>query len=263
MEPLHILALALLQGITEFLPISSSAHLVLVPSLLGWEDQGLDFDIAVHAGTLAAVVAYFRKEIAALLQDGLASLKGGRLVGEGRLLLAIIIGTVPVGLCGLFFKDFVEAHLRSVQVIAWATLGFGVLLGLADSLGRKARDEHGITLRDALVIGLFQALALIPGTSRSGITLTAGLLLGLSRPAAARFAFLLAIPVILLAGGLEALEVVAGKAELSLGVLLSGALISGISAFACIHAFLRLLERLGLWPFVLYRLGLGAFLLAL
>ncbi|RMD70721.1 MAG: undecaprenyl-diphosphatase, partial [Gammaproteobacteria bacterium] len=161
MDLSHIVALALLQGITEFLPISSSAHLILVPSLLGWTDQGLDFDIAVHGGTLLAVIAYFRREVAALVADGLASLSRGTMVGEGRLFWAVILGTVPVGLAGLAFKNEVETHLRSAAVIAWATLGFGLLLGLADALGRKVRDEHTLTLRDAVIIGLFQALALI------------------------------------------------------------------------------------------------------
>lgn len=261
MDLLQIVVLALLQGLTEFLPISSSAHLILVPVLTGWPDQGLAFDVAVHLGTLSAVVLYFRRELGAMAAQWLGSLAGGGLTPDARLAWAVLLGTIPVGLAGLWFKDLVETTLRSPLVIAATTIVFGLLLGWADLKGRRLRDEHAIGWRDVLVIGLAQALALIPGTSRSGVTMTAGLALGLTRQGAARFSFLLSIPVIVLAGGLETLELIAAPDEVHWRVLLGGALLSGLAAYLCIHYFLKLLERTGMWPFVLYRLLLGVYLL--
>lgn len=263
MDLIQIFTLALLQGITEFLPISSSAHLILVPRLLGWSDQGLAFDVAVHVGTLVAVVAYLRSELVRLTLDWLGSLRQRREVGESRLAWGILLATVPVGLAGLLLSDVVETTLRSPVVIAWATVGFGVLLGWADSQGRGARPEQALGWGEMFFIGLAQALALIPGTSRSGITMTAGLALGLSRPAAARFSFLLAIPVIVLAGGLEVTELVRSPAAVDWSALLLGALVSSLSAFAAIHTLLKWLQHAGMMPFVVYRLALGAWLLYL
>jgi len=263
MDLLHLLFLSLMQGLTEFLPISSSAHLILLPVLEGWSDQGLAFDIAVHVGTLAAVVLYFRRELAAMARDWILSLVRRRTVGESRLAWAVLWGVVPVGLAGLAFKDIVETELRSPVVIAYATIGFGLLLGWSDWAGRRERSEDTIGWLDVFVIGLAQALALIPGTSRSGITMTAGLARGLTRQAAARFSFLLSVPVLALAGGYQAYELVAAP-DTPAAVwdeLLLGALFSGVSAYLCIHFFLKLLERIGMWPFVLYRLVLGAALL--
>ena len=174
MDMLQIVILALVQGLTEFLPISSSAHLILVPILTDWPDQGLAFDVAVHAGTLTAVVAYFRRELARMLVEWLVSFRG-RLTPDARLAWAVLIGTIPVGLAGLLFKDVIETQFRSPMVIAAATIVFGALLWVADISGRRNRDEYALSLLDVLVIGLAQALALIPGTSRSGITITAGL----------------------------------------------------------------------------------------
>ncbi len=257
------LVLALIQGLTEFLPISSSAHLILFPRLMGWQDQGLAFDVAVHVGTLAAVLLYFRRDLAKMTRDWTHSLAGRTLTPEARLAWGVLLGTLPVGLSGLLFKDVVETTLRSPLVIALATLAFGLLLWWADRRGRRERDEYSLGWLDILVIGLAQALALIPGTSRSGITITAGLLLGLTRQGAARFSFLLSIPVIALAGLLKTRDLILGEVPLPWTDLLLGAAVSGIVAYLSIHYFLLLLERVGLLPFVIYRLILGTVLLAL
>ncbi len=257
------LLLALIQGLTEFLPISSSAHLILFPRLMGWQDQGLAFDVAVHVGTLAAVLLYFRRDLARMIRDWTRSLAGRALTPEARLAWGVLLGTIPVGLSGLLFKDVIETTLRSPLVIALATLAFGLLLWWADRRGRRVRDEYSLDWRDILVIGLAQALALIPGTSRSGITITAGLLLGLTRQGAARFSFLLSIPVIALAGLLKTRDLILGEVPLPWTDLLLGAVVSGIVAYLSIHYFLLLLERVGLLPFVIYRLILGTVLLAL
>jgi len=261
-ETLQIVTLALVQGLTEFLPISSSAHLILVPVLTDWPDQGLAFDVAVHAGTLTAVVLYFRRELARMFVEWFASF-GGRLTADARLAWAVLIGTIPVGLAGILFKDLIETQLRSPMVIAVATIVFGLLLWYADRTGRRSKNEYGLLLCDVLVIGLAQALALIPGTSRSGITITAGLMMGLKREAAARFSFLLSIPVIFLAGSLETVEYLSAASIHDAQPLLVGALMSAVSAYACIHYFLKLLERIGMLPFVAYRLVLGAVLVVL
>jgi undecaprenyl-diphosphatase len=260
MDYTQVVVLAVVQGLTEFLPISSSAHLILVPVLTDWPDQGLAFDVAVHVGTLAAVVAYFREELWAMLLAWLGSLRG-RMTPDARLAWGVLLGTVPVGLAGLLLGDFIEAYLRSPLVIAATTLVFGLALGWADRRGRRERDEHALRWSDVLWIGLAQAVALIPGTSRSGITMTAGLLLGLTRQGAARFSFLLSIPVIVLAGGYEAAKLASAPAQAHWGVLGLGALLSGLSAYLCIALFLRMLERVGMWPFVAYRLVLGGVLL--
>ena len=261
MDLIQIVVLALVQGLTEFLPISSSAHLILVPIITEWKDQGLAFDVAVHAGTLIAVVTYFRKEISKMSVEWLGSLKGKH-TEDSKLAWAVLVGTIPVGLAGLLFKDFISGNLRTPLVIATTTIVFGLLLWLADKSGQRSRDEHQLSWKDILFIGVAQAIALIPGTSRSGITITAALLLGLSRQAAARFSFLLSIPVIVLAGGVETLEYLKVASSSDARDLLMGAMISAISAYACIHYFLKLLERIGMMPFVIYRLVLGLALFA-
>ncbi|WP_428634442.1 undecaprenyl-diphosphate phosphatase [Sedimenticola sp.] len=261
MELMHIILLAIVQGLTEFLPISSSAHLILFPKLNGWADQGLAFDVAVHVGTLSAVIWYFRHDITVILRDGFASLAQRKKVGDSNLFWAVGLGTIPVGLAGLLFKDLVETSLRSPLVIAATTIIFGLLLWWADVQGRRVRNEHTIGWRDVLVIGIAQAIALIPGTSRSGITMTAGLMMGLTRAAAARFSFLLSIPVIVLAGGLNALELIQAAQPVDWTALGLGVLFSAVSAYLCIVLFLRMLERIGMLPFMIYRLILGGLLL--
>ena len=260
---IQIIVLALVQGLTEFLPISSSAHLVLVPVLSDWPDQGLAFDVAVHVGTLSAVVWYFRNEVMRMTGDWLLSCRQRQQVGESRLAWAVIWGTIPVSVCGLLFNDLVDTALRSPLVIAWATIGFGLLLWLADVVGQRQRNEHHLTWRDVVVIGMAQALALIPGTSRSGITMTAGLFMGLTRQAAARFSFLLSIPTILMAGAYKGLQLATGPAAVDWLAMFIGVALSALTAYLCIYLFLQLLERIGMFPFVLYRLVLGGVLLYL
>lgn len=259
MDYLQIIILALIQGITEFLPISSSAHLILPAQLLGWEDQGLAFDIAVHVGSLAAVMMYFRRDLARYLTSGWTMLARRRFDDHADELGKLAVATVPIVICGALLKDVVEADLRSVPVIAAATIGFGVLLGLADT---RHGERSAITWTDALFIGAMQVLALIPGTSRSGITITAALLLGLSRTRAARFSFLLSIPTIGGAGLLAVTDLLSAGGGVDWGVLLSGAILSGMAAYACISAFIALVERTGMLPYVVYRLALGGVLLA-
>ncbi len=261
MTIIEAIILGIVQGATEFLPISSSAHLILVPYLTDWPDQGLAFDVAVHVGTLTAVVIYFRKEISKMFFAWLASLKG-RHSEDSRLAWGVLIGTIPVGLAGLLFKDVISEHLRTPLVIAVTTIIFGFLLWYADWSGKRSRDEHSMSWKDIIIIGCAQAIALIPGTSRSGITITAGLMLGLTAPAAARFSFLLSIPVIVLAGGVETLDYLKVASINDMNDLIIGALISAVSAYLCIHYFLMLLERIGMTPFVIYRLVLGVVLLS-
>lgn len=260
MTTFHIIVLALLQGVTEFLPISSSAHLILLPAVTDWPDQGLAFDVAAHLGSLTAVCAYFRHDILALGRGWCVALAKRESNAQARLAWAVLLGTIPVGLVGLVGHDFIATNLRSPLVIAATTVIFGVLLWLADRLGARRRELGSLGWRDVLLIGAAQALALIPGVSRSGITMTAALAAGLSRAAGARFSFLLSIPVIVLAGGLEALDLAGAGGPQPWGQLALVAACSGISALVCIVLFLRFIERVGMWPFALYRLLLGAWL---
>jgi undecaprenyl-diphosphatase len=260
MDMLQAVILALVQGLTEFLPISSSAHLILVPRLLGWEDQGLAFDVAVHVGTLAAVVTYFRHEVWRMFMAWLQSIGGKGMNADARLAWFVLLGTVPAVAAGLLLHDVIETALRSPLVIAFTTIFFGLVLWWADRRGSQRRDEHVLGVADVLLIGCAQALALIPGTSRSGITMTAALALGLTRTAAARFSFLLSIPVILMAGTYETLKLVEHSGPVAWDVLSVGTVVAAVSAWLCIHFFLKLVERTGMLPFVIYRLALGVFL---
>lgn len=261
MDNLQAIILALLQGLTEFLPISSSAHLILLPRLLGWADQGLAFDVAVHVGTLAAVVFYFRADLHRLFVAWLRSSPRRPLTDDARLAWLVILGTVPIVLVGFFMHDIIETALRTPLVIAITTIGFGLLLWLADLRGRKLREIGSLGVPDVILIGMAQALALVPGTSRSGITMTAALALGLTRSDAARFSFLLSIPVIFAAGVYETSNLARQHGQVEWGVLLIGTLAAAVSAWACICLFMRLIERIGMWPFFVYRLLLGVFLL--
>jgi undecaprenyl-diphosphatase len=254
------LVLALLQGLTEFLPISSSAHLILPAQLLGWVDQGLAFDVAVHVGTLAAVALYFRRDLYTMAFAWFASVAGKGASQDGRLAWHIILATIPTVIAGLLFNSLVEEHLRSTAVIAITTVLFGVVLFLGDRYGSADRTMDSLLLRDVLIIGCAQILALIPGTSRSGITITAGLALGLTRVAAARFSFLLSVPIILAAGSYKTVELVQADGPVDWLALSIGVLVAFISAYLCIGWFLKVLDRVGLLPFVIYRLMLGAFL---
>lgn len=247
-----------MQGITEFLPISSSAHLILLPRLSGWPDQGLAFDIAVHLGSLFAVAIYFRRDLCSMAGAWLRSTCKNEHSVESRLAWAVVLATIPVCIIGFVAHDLVSNGLRSPAVITAATLGFGALLWAADVWGTRHRKIEGLRGVDVLVIGIAQAFALIPGTSRSGVTITAGLAMGLTRTAAARFSFLLSVPVIIFAGALEVVSLMQNPAPVDWTALLIATLLAGMSAYSCIFAFMRLLERIGLWPFVFYRFGLGA-----
>ena len=261
MDFIQIIFLALLQGITEFLPISSSAHLILPSQVLGWPDQGLAFDVAVHVGALMAVVHYFRRDIHLLTISWLSSGFSRSMTSSARLAWYIVIATIPAGLCGLFFDNWIEQNLRSSIVIAATTIIFGLLLWFADKQGSQRLVIADITLFVALVIGLAQVLALVPGTSRSGITITAALFLGLRSSEAARFSFLLSIPLIAAAGLFKFTELVASDVTVQYLELLTGLVVAGMSAWLCIHYFLVFINRIGLLPFVIYRLILGSLLL--
>lgn len=263
MDYLTAILLALVQGVTEFLPVSSQAHLVLAGQWLGEIYQGLDFDVILHAGSLVAVVFYFRQEIFTMLRDWSASLTGKGQTKDSKLGWWIIIGTIPAGVLGLLFKDMAENEFRGIAVMATALIVFGLLLGLADWKGRGSRDEYSLSLKDVLIIGFAQALALIPGTSRSGITMTAALFLGMSREAAARFSFLLSIPIIAAAGLLYTVQLIQEGSTASWGTLAVGFLVSAVSTYACIHYFLAFIRRIGMQPFVIYRVILGLMLFAL
>lgn len=258
MTTLQIVLLAVVQGLTEFLPISSSGHLVLAPYLLDWTDQGLAFDVAVHFGSLVAVCIFFRKDIAALLSGGLQLLGGKVETQESRLALAIGLGTIPAAIGGLLFASWIEVNLRDPAVIVYTLAGYGILMAVADRLGKSERNITGVGLKDALIIGCAQALALVPGTSRSGITITAARFLGFARQDAARFSFLLSAPVILLAASYKFLQLVTGDETVAWGQLGLGAFVSCVVAYLSIEFFMRFVTRIGLAPFAIYRLILAA-----
>lgn len=256
----HLLILALVQGVTEFLPISSSGHLVLTSKVLGWPDQGLAIDVAVHVGTLLAVMLYFWRDIWVMMK-GLGKLCMGRMGPEPRLLINLVIATLPIVAVGYAFQHEIANGLRDVQLIAWSTIGFGIVLWLADKIGLTVwRVEH-VTIKTALAIGLAQVLALIPGTSRSGITMTAARLLGMERADSARFSMLMSIPTIIAAGTLTGLEIVeTGNVALEHDMILAAAL-AFIAGFASIFCLMAWLKRATYTPFVLYRILLGGGLL--
>tara|TARA_B100000745_G_scaffold78059_1_gene47478 strand:- start:2255 stop:3061 length:807 start_codon:yes stop_codon:yes gene_type:complete len=261
---LEAFLLAVIQGLTEFLPISSSAHLILPSQLLGWEDQGLAFDVAVHVGSLVAVVTYFHKEV---WQLAMAWFKQFGASGQSRdslLAWAVIIGVIPAGVIGYLVNDYVELYLRSILVIAITTLLFGVLLGWSDKISHpQPITEYQLTFKHILIIGFAQALALIPGTSRSGITMTAGRFLGMTRQASARYSFLLSIPLILAAGAFKTLELAESPQPVDWWVIFVGFALAAVSAYVCIAFFLKLIDKIGMMPFVIYRLGLGMILLVI
>ncbi|NKF49913.1 undecaprenyl-diphosphate phosphatase [Shewanella sp. WXL01] len=257
MDTLQVILLALIQGLTEFLPISSSAHLILPAQLLGWEDQGLSFDVAVHIGSLLAVIIYFRVEVWTMLKAWLASIFKGLHTEDSKLAWWIILATLPAVAFGFVAKDFIQEHLRGPGVIAITTIVFGLLLWVGDKLSRDELTEYQTGWRKALLIGFAQAIAIIPGTSRSGITITAALLLGLKREAAARFSFLMSIPVILGAAILMSKDAMNTDAVIDYQAMGLGIVMSFIAAYACIFFFLKIISKMGMTPFVIYRLALG------
>ena len=258
---LQVIVLAIVQGLTEFLPISSSGHLVLVPSAAGWADQGLAFDVAVHFGSLLAVCVYFRDDILALLRGSSQLLKLQSQTPESRMALAIGIGTIPAAIAGLALAGWIEANLRSPAVIVVTLSGYAIVMVLADRFGRRERSVASISLFDAVVIGCAQALALVPGTSRSGVTISAARILGFDRLDAARFSFLLSAPVILLATVYEMGGLIVGDEAVAWLQLSIAALVSAVVAYVSIDFFMRFVSRIGLLPFALYRLALAAIIL--
>ncbi|MFQ6372122.1 undecaprenyl-diphosphate phosphatase [Shewanella sp. YIC-542] len=257
MDIIEVIILALIQGLTEFLPISSSAHLILPSQLLGWQDQGLSFDVAVNTGSLLAVVIYFRHELYRMATAWLGSIVSRESNSESRLAWWIILATIPAVCFGFLAKDVIETHFRSAGVIAFTTIAFGLLLWWADKHARLSLTEYQSGWRKALMIGLAQAVALIPGTSRSGITMTAGLMLGLTREAAARFSFLMSVPVSLGAAILVGKDLAESPDPLDMRALVVGTVVSFVAAYLCIHYFLKIISKMGMTPFVIYRLLLG------
>ncbi len=262
MEWIHVFGLAVIQGLTEFLPVSSSAHLILPSQILAWPDQGLAFDVGVHLGTIFAVIYYFRKDVGVMLIAFIDSLRGKKSI-DSNTAWFIIAATVPALIAGLLLNDIIDLYGRSILVIAGATMIFGGVLWFADTRQNQQKAIANLTWKDSIIIGLSQALALIPGTSRSGITMSAALMLGFSREAAAKFSFFLSIPIILAAGSYKGLELANSELLVRWDMVIAGVLVSALVAITCIHYFLIWLERVGMLPFVIYRFILGSVLLAI
>lgn len=261
---IQVTFLAVLQGATEFLPISSSGHLILPSLLFSWSDQGLTFDVAVHIGSLMAVLVYFARDLQRLLTAFLASIFRKQHSPDSKLAWMLLAATIPAGLCGLLFNAQVEEYGRSLILIGTTSIIFGALLLLSDQRGNKNRSLAELDWKTALIIGFAQMLALIPGTSRSGVTMTAALFCDLDRAAAARFSFLLAIPIIAASGLLRGMDLMqAGSASIEWFTLLYAIIVSAVVAYLCINYFLKLIERVGFLPFVIYRVLLGLVLITM
>ncbi|MAZ45374.1 MAG: undecaprenyl-diphosphate phosphatase [Gammaproteobacteria bacterium] len=260
MEFHHVTILSLIQGITEFLPISSSAHLIL-PSLIfdDWPDQGLTFDTAVHLGTLVAILTYYRRDMMLFCSSGKNLLHGDPADENIDFLAKIIVATIPVLIVGAFFQEFIANELRSLYVLAGTTILFGLILWWAD---QKKGAGTTISYAQALLIGIAQTLALIPGTSRSGVTITVALFLGMSRSFATRFSFMLSIPAISGAFILKIWQIHTENTFVEWTNLMIGTLLSGLSSLLCIHIFVSVIERTGLAPYAIYRIILGIALLS-
>lgn len=249
---IEAVTLALIQGLTEFLPISSSGHLALTPEFFGWQDQGLEFDIAVHVGTLSAVIVYFRQDLIAMTRGFV-----NRESADGRMARWLLVASIPLGVVAWPMAEIVDTTLRTPAVIAAASAGFGILLWAADRWGRGSRNEHQLGWKRALAIGVGQVLALIPGTSRSGITMTVALALGLSREAAGRFSFLLAIPAIIMAASWQIAQFARAPGAIDWPVLAVATLVAAMTAFVAIAMFLRLIGAIGMGVFAVYRVLLA------
>ena len=261
MSWLQTIVLSIVQGLTEFLPISSSGHLVLVPMVFGWTDQGLVFDVAVHFGSLAAVCVYFRNDLAGLIRGGAELLGGNGKSPQSKMALCIMIGTVPAAITGLLFAGWIEANLRNPAVIVLTLSGYGVLMALADRFGRHQRIIANVRLKDTIIIGIAQALALVPGTSRAGVTISAAMILGFQRQDAARFSFLLSAPIIMLATAFESSMLFVEGTQIAWAQLAIGVSISAVVAYFSIDFFMRIVNAIGLLPFAIYRLGLAGVVL--
>lgn len=255
-----------MQGLAEFLPISSSAHLVIIPEILGWPYLGKAFDVALHFGTLMALFVVFREDIYSLLRGtkNLFIPSPDANPSEARLVKLLIVGCIPAGVLGLAFEDFIEQKFNSLYMVAAMLIGWAILLQLADKKGDDSgRDITDLTFRDAILIGCAQAMALMPGTSRSGSTITVALFLGFSRTEAARFSFLLSLPVVAGASILKGIKMAGDPSTVEiLGPLMVGILVSAVSGFLCIKYFLKYLRTNSFLPFVIYRIALGLFLLS-
>lgn len=262
MTTFHLLLIALIQGITEFLPVSSSGHLILLPSLSGLDDQGQVIDVAAHVGTLAAVILYFWPDVRLAL-GGLLRLLRGKIDTQGAFLaLCLIIATVPVIVIGLILKlTGLSDAMRGIAVIGWAMIIFGVVLYWADQTGPTEKTAAGWTLKDALKMGLWQAVALIPGTSRSGITITAGRMLGYTRTDAARLAMLMSIPTIIASAALLGLDVISTGDTGEMRDIAIVIVMSFGAALLALTLMMRLLRSVSFTPYVIYRIGLGVILL--
>ncbi|MGH8529887.1 MAG: undecaprenyl-diphosphate phosphatase [Nevskiales bacterium] len=264
MDWIQAVVLGLVQGLTEFLPISSSAHLILVPKLFGWQDQSLAFDVALHFGTLLAVIGYFHRDIHLMTVAWVRSLTNGEPSGDARLAWGVLLATIPAGVSGFLLEEYVEAgQPDDPRLIAAALIGFGLLLWWAQVRARQNRMENALRWHEYLLIGVAQAVALIPGSSRSGVTMTAGLMLGLSRTGAARFSFLMALPVIVLATLYEFQQVATAPEPAPWAAIAAGTAAAAVSGFLCIHYLLKMITTVGFLPFVIYRLALGGLLLAI
>lgn len=263
MTTLQAIVLGLVQGLTEFLPISSSAHLILGSKVLGWPDQGLRFDMAANSGSLLAVVVYLRHELARLAR-GVGDTLRGRTTENATAARQVLVATIPVALAGLMLQDFIAADGRSLAVLGVTSLVFGVLLGWADRLVPTAAPGGAWSWRSVAWVGLAQALALFPGTSRSGVTMTAGLFSGLSREQAARLSFVLAVPVGLLVAAKDGWDLLREPIVATDWTLQAiGALAAAVSAYAAVYWLLHWVKRHGFLPFAVYRIVLGAVLLVL
>ncbi len=263
MDFLQAVSLALIQGITEFLPISSSAHLILPAAVLGWPDQGLAFDTAVHFGSLLAVIWYFKLDISRLCAALSQSFTSGQHSKDSRFAINLIIASLPILPVGFLLRFDVEQHLRSVNVIIVTTVLFAILLLLADRLGKKRLTDTDINWKQALLIGLSQCLALVPGTSRSGITMTTALLAGFTRKDASRISFLISIPTIAGASGVKLIDLASSAVRVDWNLFLLGTAVAMISSYLCIKLFLDVITRIGFLPFVIYRIALGGALFML
>lgn len=264
MSLFHLLLIAIIQGVTEFLPISSSGHLILLPNLTGLADQGLVIDVAVHVGTLFAVVIYFWRDVRDALIGSLRLIRGRIDTPGAKLAFLLIVATVPVVIAGLIMKlTGLEEMLRSTAVIGWTMLVFGLVLYWADQYSPTTREAREWSIRDAVMMGLWQVIALIPGTSRSGITITGGRRLGYSRESAAKLSMLMSIPTIAMAGGLLALDVVSTADAQAARDGAIAAAFAFASALAALSLMFRLLRSVSFTPYVVYRVVLGAILLVL
>ena len=264
MNTFQIIVLGIIQGLTEFLPISSSGHLVLVPKIFGYTDQGIIFDIAVHLGSLFAVVLYFKNDLH-LMFSSILSFQKKNNDKDFKLFAHLIIATLPAVFMGYFLSDLIEEKLRNPLIIASTLFFFGALMWIADKRSVRQDTIYQLDFSKALIIGIAQSIALIPGTSRSGITMTAALFLGLNKQDAAKFSFLLSIPVILLASGYKFFQILFEGADVIWGELLIGVVVAFFVAYLSIGIFMKILRNFGLIPFAIYRiiLGLGIFYLFL